>query len=103
MRTGHCPHCCMHTIRRYTRFGPASSSSTMLDLAQTATHIDRIIPTVVDSKAIPAPFGPAEVVLYQCDLCGYSEEWIESASDLDKIRILASNWTNNFWPSSKQQ
>jgi hypothetical protein len=73
-------------------------------LAQTATqNISRVVPTVVDSKAAPAPFGPAEVVLYQCDLCGYSEEWIESAFDLDKIRILASNWTNNSWPSSKQQ
>jgi hypothetical protein len=31
-------------------------------------------------------FSSVKVTRYLCGLCGYSEEWVESASDLQKVR-----------------
>jgi predicted nucleic-acid-binding Zn-ribbon protein len=31
-------------------------------------------------------FSSVKVTRYICDQCGYSEEWVESASDLQKLR-----------------
>ena len=31
-------------------------------------------------------FSSVKVTRYVCDGCGYSEEWVESASDLQKLR-----------------
>lgn len=31
-------------------------------------------------------FSSVKVTRYVCDRCGYSEEWVEAASDLQKLR-----------------
>jgi len=31
-------------------------------------------------------FSSVKVTRYVCDHCGYAEEWVESASDLQKLR-----------------
>ena len=82
---GLCPKCGSRSVRRSAGARP-DGAEVPTPTGQATVPDDGVLPG--DPALAPPPFGPAPVARYECDVCGYAEEWVESAADLAVIRWL---------------